>query len=118
MDFTDKKAAKGFLEENDIKDLTQLNLVFKNMAGALLDKLLEGERDTHLGYSRYDYANKKTDNSRTGYTPKNVKSTYGDMELNIPRDRNSTFDPRLVGKYQKDITGLEEKIISMYAYVC
>lgn len=115
MDFTDKKAINGFLEDNEIKDLAQLDLVFKNMAGAMLDKLLEGERDTHLGYSKYDYANKKTDNSRNGYSPKNVKSNYGDIDLKIPRDRDGSFEPHLVGKYQKDITGIEEKIISMYA---
>ena len=115
MDFTDKKAINGFLEDNEIKDLVQLDLVFKSMAGAMLDKLLEGERDTHLGYSKYDYANKKTDNSRNGYSPKNVKSNYGDVELKIPRDRDGTFEPQLVGKYQKDISGIEEKIISMYA---
>ena len=118
MDFTDKKAINGFLEENEIKDLTQLNLVFKNMAGAMLDKLLEGERDTHLGYSRYDYANKKTDNSRNGYSSKNVKSTYGDVELNIPRDRNSTFEPQLVGKYQKDIKGHYRHRGEDNLYVC
>jgi len=115
MDFTDKKAINGFLEDNEIEDMAQLDLVFKSMAGAMLDKLLEGERDTHLGYSKYDYANKKTDNSRNGYSPKNVKSNYGDIELKIPRDRDGTFEPQLVGKYQKDITGIEEKIISMYA---
>lgn len=95
MDFTDKKAINGFLEDNEIKDLAQLDLVFKNMAGAMLDKLLEGERDTHLGCSKYDYANKKTDNSRNGYSPKNVKSNYGDVELKIPRDRDGTFEPQV-----------------------
>lgn len=59
MDFADKKAVKGFLKDNGIEDLTQLKLVFKSMAGSLLDELLEGERDEHLGYSKHDYANKK-----------------------------------------------------------
>lgn len=115
MDFADKKAVKYFLKDNGIEDLTQLKLVFKSMAGSLLDELLEGERDDHLGYAKHDYVNKKTDNSRNGYSPKNVKSTYGDVELSIPRDRKGEFEPQLVRKYQTDITGIEDKIISMYA---
>jgi len=115
MDFTDKKEVKNFLKEQGIEDLTQLKMVFRSMAGSLLDELLEGERDEHLGYSKHDYANKKTDNSRNGFSSKNVKSTYGDVELNIPRDRKGEFEPQLVRKYQTDITGIEDKIISMYA---
>jgi transposase-like protein len=115
MDFTDKKAVKGFLHDNGIDNLIELKLVFKNMAGSLLDELLEGERDDHLGYSKHDYANKKTDNSRNGYSSKNVKSNYGELELSIPRDRQGEFEPQLVKKYQTDITGIEDNIISMYA---
>lgn len=115
MDFADKKAVKSFLQDNGIDNLIQLKLVFKNMAGSLLDELLEGERDDHLGYPKHDYANKKTDNSRNGYSSKNVKSNYGEVELNIPRDRKGEFEPQLVKKYQTDITGIEDKIISMYA---
>ena len=90
-------------------------MAFRGMAGSLLDELLDGERDEHLGYSKHDYANKKTDNSRNGYSSKNVKSTYGELDLNIPRDRKGEFEPQLVKKYQTDITGIEDKIISMYA---
>lgn len=115
MDFTDKKETKNFLKENGIDNLTQLKMAFRSMAGSLLDELLEGERDEHLGYSKHDYANKKTDNSRNGYSSKNVKSAYGEVELNIPRDRKGEFEPQLIRKYQTDITGIEDKIISMYA---
>jgi putative transposase len=115
MDLADKKEAKNFLKENGIENLTQLKMAFRGMAGSLLDELLEGERDEHLGYSKHDYANKKTDNSRNGYSSKNVKSDYGEVELNIPRDRKGEFEPQLVRKYQTDITGIEDKIISMYA---
>ncbi len=93
MDLTDKKGAKNFLKENGIENLTQLKMAFRGMAGSLLDELLDGERDEHLGYSKHDYANKKTDNSRNGYSSKNVKSDYGEVELNIPRDRKG--EPQL-----------------------
>ena len=115
MDFTDKKEVKNFLKEQGIENLTQLKMAFKGMAGSLLDELLEGERDEHLGYSKHDYSNKRTDNSRNGYSSKNVRSNYGEVELNIPRDRQGEFEPQLVRKYQTDITGIEDKIISMYA---
>jgi len=111
MDFTDRNGLKKFLKDNAINDLAQLNLVFKSMAGAMLDELLEGERDSHLGYQKYDLNNKKTTNSRNGYSKKKVNSTYGDVELNIPRDRQGEFEPQPVGKYQKDIKAYSKKYI-------
>ncbi len=110
MDYTDKKEVKNFLKEQGIENLTQLKMAFRGMAGSLLDELLEGERDEHLGYSKHDYSNKKTDNSRNGYSSKNVKSNYGEVELNIPRDRKGEFEPQRVRKYQTDITGIEDNI--------
>ncbi|EGD46905.1 transposase mutator type [Ruminiclostridium papyrosolvens DSM 2782] len=71
---------------------------------------------TNLGYSKYDYKNKSTDNSRNGYSSKTMSSSYGDIAIDVPRDRNGEFEPQLIQKHQtvlpKDI---EEKIISMYA---
>lgn len=69
-----------------------------------------------LGYSKYDYRNKETDNSRNGYSQKTLHTSYGDMEIDIPRDRKGDFEPQVVKKYQNSITqDMEEKIISMYA---
>ncbi len=86
------------------------------MVGAVLENGLEGELDEELGYSKYDYRNKKTDNSRNGYSEKTLKTSLGDLELSIPRDRKGEFEPQLVKKNQTSLSGdIEEKILSMYA---
>ena len=72
--------------------------------------------DEELGYSKYDYRNKETDNSRNGHSQKTMHTSYGDMEIDIPRDRKGEFEPQIVKKYQNTVTqDMEEKIISMYA---
>ena len=64
--------------------------------------------DDELGYSKYDYANKDTDNSRNGYSKKNVVSSMGEIGLDVPRDRNGDFEPRIVKKHQADISNIED----------
>lgn len=72
--------------------------------------------DEELGYSRYDYRNKETENSRNGHSQKTMHTSYGDMEIDIPRERNGEFEPQIIKKYQNTATqDMEEKIISMYA---
>ena len=114
IDFTDREGIKEYLKEKDIRDLGELDSFFKEMAGVMLEAMMEGERDEYLGYGRYDYENKGTNNSRNGYSRKNVRSKYGEVELKIPRDREGEYEPKIVGKYQRDISQIEDKIISMY----
>ena len=86
------------------------------MVGEILENGLEGELEEELGYSKYDYRNKETENSRNGYSSKSLKTSYGDVEIKIPRDRNGEFEPQLIRKQQTTLSGdIEEKIISMYA---
>lgn len=56
-----------------------------------------------------------TDNKRNGHSPKTLKSQYGEFQLDVPRDRNSEFEPKLIPKYQRDVSGIEEKVLSLYA---
>jgi len=77
--------------------------------------MLEGEMDAALGYSRDEASSKTTDNSRNGYTKKTVRSELGPIELDIPRDRKGEFEPKIVPKYKRDVSGIEEKVISLYA---
>ncbi len=94
----------------DVQDL------FKDMVAMTLENGLEGELDEELGYTKYDYRNKNTDNSRNGHTEKTLKSSLGDMEISVPRDRKGEFEPQLVKKNQTTLSGdIEEKILSMYA---
>ena len=86
------------------------------MMSIILEGAIDQELDEELGYSKYDYRNKETDNSRNGHSQKTLHTSYGDMEIDIPRNRNGDFEPQVVKKYQNSITqDMEEKIISMYA---
>jgi transposase-like protein len=88
------------------------------MIGAMIEEMLEVERDDHLGYSKHE-RKKDTENLgsnlRNGYSPKTVRSSQGDIKLDIPRDRDGYFEPELIKKHQNDISQIEDKIISLYA---
>jgi len=111
-----KENLRKVMDGLDVKNFEDLQGVFKMMVGEILENGLEGEMDEELGYSKYDYRNKETENSRNGYSSKNLKTSYGDVEVKVPRDRNGEFEPQLVKKQQTTLSGdIEEKIISMYA---
>ncbi len=120
---TPQKAAlremmSSYMKENNvkIKDGTDVNSIMRDMMSVILEGALDEELDEELGYSKYDYRNKQTDNSRNGHSQKTMHTSYGDMDLEIPRDRKGEYEPQLIKKYQKNITqDMEEKIISMYA---
>ena len=104
----------NYLKENNVKvkDGTDVNSIMRDMMSIILEGTLDQEMDEELGCSKYDYRNKETDNSRK----KTMHTSYGDMEIDIPRDRKGEFEPQIVKKYQNTVTqDMEEKIISMYA---
>ncbi len=111
-----RKQLLALLQDAGINDVEGVQDLFKEMVGTVLENGLEGELDEELGYSKYDYQNKQTENSRNGYSEKTLKTSLGDLELSIPRDRKGEFDPQLVKKNQTSLSGdIEEKILSMYA---
>ena len=113
-----REMMKDYLKNNDvhIKDGTNVNAVMRDRMSVLLEGVLDEELDEKLGYSKYDYRNKDTDNSRNGHSSKTMHTSYGDMEAAIPRDRNGGYEPQVVKKYQNTVTqDMEKKIISMYA---
>ncbi len=110
-----KEQVRKFIEENDIKSMEDVEDVFKEMFKMVLEEMLNAELDEELGYIKYDYKNKKTNNSRNGHSKKKVNSSYGEIELAVPRDRESEFEPIVVKKHQRDITNIEDSILSMYA---
>lgn len=111
-----REMVNGYLKENPVKNGTDVNALMREMMSVILEGSLDGEMDEELGYSKYDFRNKETDNSRNGYNSKSLHTSYGDMELDVPRDRNGEFEPKIVKKYQNTLTqDMEEKIISMYA---
>ena len=112
--FTDDQI-KQLIKQKNLKTAGDVQEMLKEMFGKTLEHMLEAELENQLGYSKYNYKEKNTENSRNGYSKKKVRSDYGEMDLQIPRDRNSEFEPVVVEKHQNDISGIEDQIISMYA---
>jgi len=112
--FTDEQI-KQLIKEKNLKTASDVQNMLKEMFGKTLEQMLEAELENELGYSKYNYKDKKTDNCRNGRTTKKVRSDFGEMTLTIPRDRNSEFEPIVVKKHQNDVSGIEDQIISMYA---
>ncbi len=97
------------------KDTPQ-KAALREMMSVILEGALDQEMDEELGYSKYDYHNKETDNSRNEHSQKTMHTCCGDMKIDIPWDRKGEFEPQIVKKYQNTVTqDMEEKNISMYA---
>ena len=111
-----RKKLLELLQGAGISDVAGVQELFKEMVSTVLENGLEGELEEELGYSKYDYRSKQTDNSRNGHSEKTLKTSLGDMEIAIPRDRKGEFEPQIVKKNQTTLTGdIEDKILSMYA---
>ncbi len=110
----DRKEMRKFLMENDIHTLEDVEDIISDMEKMIIEEMLQGEMDAHLGYSKYDYENKDTDNSRNGYSSKEVRGKVGSFRINVPRDRKSEFEPQIVKKRQKDISKIEDIVLALY----
>ena len=115
MDPERKAFINSLLKHYQPKDAQDIQNMLKDLLGETLQGMLEAEMDDHLGYSKYDYKNKETDDSRNGYSPKTVTSSMGTIDLDIPRDRKGDFEPQIVKKNQTDISNIEDQVLSMYA---
>ena len=109
------RLVKEIITEYQPKNFLELQDILKEIFGPLMEEMLKGELDAHLGYAKNDPAPKETTNRRNGSFPKTVRSRIGEMTLDIPRDRESEFEPMLVPNGQRDVSGVEEKVLSMYA---
>ena len=89
--------------------------IFKSLQKAVLERILEGEMTTELGYSKHDHCGDNSGNSRNGHSEKTVKSSGGEFPIQIPRDRNGDFSPKIIHKNQTRFDGFDDKIISLYA---
>lgn len=110
-----KEQLRQIISENNITTVPDVYAFFKDSFKDMLQELLEAELDTSIGYPKNDKSEAETDNKRNGYSTKTVKSQYGEFPVDIPRDRNGDFEPKIIPKYQRDISGIEEKVISLYA---
>jgi transposase-like protein len=110
-----KEILRDYINEQKFTSPDEVLLAMKGMFRDVLQETLEAEMDSQLGYDKYDISEKQTPNSRNGYSKKTVKSELGAVELNIPRDRNGEFEPKILPKYQRNINGIEDKITALYA---
>ena len=107
---------RELLQSSDIKSMEDIQNLFKETIAEFIENGLDAELDDELGYSRYDYKNKNTNNSRNGHSSKTLRTSFGDTEISVPRDRKGEFEPQLLRKNQTSISqDIEEKILSMYA---
>lgn len=111
----DNSKLKELIAEYGIKDLNDVHEFVKMLTAETIQAALDAELDNELGYSKYDYKNKCTTNSRNGHSTKTVQGSMGEMELQIPRDRDGEFEPQLVKKHQTDISAIEDKVIFLYS---
>ena len=107
---------RELLQMADISSMDDIQSLFKETIAEFMENGLEAELDDELGYSRYDYKNKDTDNSRNGYSHKTLRTSFGNVDVTVPRDRKGEFEPKVLKKNQTSISqDIEEKILSMYA---
>lgn len=110
-----KAFINSLIEHYQPEDAQDVQEMLKDLLGDTLQGMLEAEMDDKLGYTKYDYRNKDTDDSRNGYSKKTVVSSLGEIDLDIPRDRKGEFEPQAVKKNQTDISNIEDQVLSMYA---
>ncbi len=104
---------RQLLQEYDIQTTEDIQDALKDLLGGTIKEMMEAEMDNHLGYEKSQRSD--SDDYRNGYKSKRINSSYGSMDIQVPPDRKSTFEPQVVRKRQKDISEIDQKIISMYA---
>lgn len=107
--------AQAIIDQYQPTNAEEMQDALKDIFGPMFEAMLQGEMDSHLGYGANDHGYKDTDNRRNGYIHKTVKTTYGDIPVDVPRDRDATFEPQAIPKRTRDVSGIEDKVLSMYA---
>lgn len=115
MGLIPKDQLRQLIKEHNLQTMEDVQKALKDIFAETLQEMLEAELDTELGYAKHDSKQKQTKNSRNGYSKKTVTSEYGELDLTIPRDRLGEFEPAIVKKHQRHVTGIEDQIVSMYA---
>ena len=106
-----KNIIAGLIEEYNVQSAEDIQEALKDLLGGTIQEMLEAELDEHLGYESYERSDNS--NSRNGVKSKRLVSSYGEIPIDVPQDRNSEFEPQIVQKRKKDISEIEQKIIAM-----
>ena len=110
-----KEQIRQIISQNNISSVADVYTLLRDSFKDILQELLEAEMDASLGHEKNQKGDLETSNKRNGHSTKTLKSQYGEFQIDVPRDRNGEFEPKLIPKYQRDISGIEEKVISLYA---
>ena len=105
---------RSLIELYDVKSTKDIQDALKDLLGGTIQEMLESELDDHLGYSKNELTSEPKSNYRNGYKPKHLRTSSGSLEISVPQDRNSDFEPHIVPKHKRDISEIERKIIAMY----
>lgn len=107
--------AQAIINEYQPKTAEDMQAALKDIFGPMFESMLQWKMDSHLGYESNDHGYKATDNRRNGYSHKTVKTTYGDIPIDVPRDRDASFELQAIPKSSRDVRRIEDKVLSMYA---
>ena len=114
--FISTQQIKDLINEQKFTSTKDIMDCMKNMFADVLEQTLQAEMDQHLGY---EHAERRNDdakkNYRNGSVKRTMKTQLGEVEVNVPRDRNGEFEPKIISKYQRNADGIEERILSLYA---
>ncbi|MDQ0273844.1 transposase, partial [Cytobacillus purgationiresistens] len=107
--------ANLILEKYQPKTVDEMQKALNDIFGPMFESMLKGEMNHHLGYDSNDKSEKSTTNRRNGYGKKMLKTSSGEVNIQVPRDRESTFEPQLIPKRKRDVSAIEDKVLAMYA---
>lgn len=107
--------AQAIIDEYQPQTAEDMQAALKDIFGPMFESMLQGETDSHLGYESNDHGYKATDNLWNGYSHKTVKTTYGDIPRDVSRNRDASFDTQIIPKRARDVSGIGDKVLSMYA---
>jgi putative transposase len=108
--------AKEMARVEDIDDFFGKGGVFSNLFSKSLEAMVQGELTDHLGYDKYEATGKNSGNSRNGAYKRKIRTSNGDSEINVARDRNGDFKPEILRKYQTSSNEIEDKVVAMYSH--
>lgn len=100
---------------NSMEDLVGKNGLMQKLFGDIIQQFLDAEMEEHLGRAKYQRQNSEDRNYRNGYSQKNIKTSFGDVQIDVPRNRKAEFDPKIVKKYETVCNELDKKVIGLYA---
>lgn len=110
-----EQLARAIIEQYQPKSVADMQDALKDIFGPMFEAMLQGEMDSHLGYQNNERGEKQSANRRNGYTSKTLKTTAGNVPIQVPRDRNGSFEPVVVPKRKRDVSAIDDKVLAMYA---